>query len=420
MDNIKNMIKKHWQPLFGLLFFVAAILFLLFLAGPIQREFGLYGLGITEIGLFLIALTGGFILKEINKTTLKEIFPVSLRRFTGGGFAGSLGVYAGAYFITIGISLFLTRLFPGSVEVNNYIINFFTKGGTAVAIITVAVMPGICEEFLHRGFILSAFKSIGNIAVKVLIMGIIFGIFHLDIYRFLPTMVLGMGLSYIMIKTGNLIYSIFFHFLNNFMSLMASMSVKSAIPASSYKLQNINDVLSLCGTLIFYFSLGLLFIYLGARKLNAKDIQPVKKTKKFIIPVLIITAVCGFMLSASAAFASMIEISLGAPVYEKNIETDLSEKYNSSDNFEIKQDGDFTVSMYIGGANVSGSIRIIDDSGEVIFNSGQGSDFNVNGTKIHLTKGIYTCEIELIPQEQTSGQTGETQVIHAKAGITVK
>src|SRR5690606_35829883 len=78
-----------------------------------------------------------------------------------------------------------------------------------------AVMPAICEEALHRGFIQSTMRSIRFDWVIVLIMGFIFGVFHLDPVRFLGTAILGAVLSYVMVKTRNIFYPSFLHMINN-------------------------------------------------------------------------------------------------------------------------------------------------------------------------------------------------------------
>ena len=47
--------------------------------------------------------------------------------------------------------------------------------------------------------------------------GIIFGLFHGSVWRFLPTAVLGGVLTYIMLETENMFYPALFHFTNNFL-----------------------------------------------------------------------------------------------------------------------------------------------------------------------------------------------------------
>ena len=52
-------------------------------------------------------------------------------------------------------------------------------------------------------------------------MGIIFGLFHGSVWRFLPTAILGGVLTYIMLETENMFYPALFHFTNNFLPLFS-------------------------------------------------------------------------------------------------------------------------------------------------------------------------------------------------------
>ena len=416
------MLKKYRAVLLGVLFFAVAMAFLFLIAPPIQIKFRLLGVGITELILLAIALTGGVIYKIAGKKTLKEIFPFSFKSLSFKIFLNSLLVYIGAYCIVLGVNIMQMYIFPGAAETNTALGNFFAEGGVIIMIIALTVMPGICEEMLHRGFILSTFKNIESTAVKLLLMGIIFGIFHADIYRFAPTMVMGMGLTYIMIKTGNLFYSMFFHFINNFIGIAPILILKMTnsgdltfdIPAGMYSLSSISGILSFTASAMLYLPLGLLFVYLGVRRFSRKDSDAEQKPKrfKFIVPACIVLAVSGFMLSG----VSGISGSLEKPVYDANIGVNLTEPFNSSNNFEIKSERNYNIKVYVdGGENVSGSIRITDKNGKEIYNSGQGSMFNSDKTLL-LSAGIYTCEIELIPKREI---VNESEAIPAKIGVTI-
>jgi membrane protease YdiL (CAAX protease family) len=83
-----------------------------------------------------------------------------------------------------------------------------------------AVSPAICEEFLFRGIILQG--AIGKVSRPgaIVLSGALFGIFHLDPYRLIGTMVLGFIMGYIAIKACSLLASIIFHLTNNLLILL--------------------------------------------------------------------------------------------------------------------------------------------------------------------------------------------------------
>ncbi|MCY2982069.1 MAG: ABC transporter permease subunit [Planctomycetota bacterium] len=97
-----------------------------------------------------------------------------------------------------------------------------------VVLLTGAVAPAIAEEFFFRGFVLSAFRSKLTAFRSVLFTSLLFGLFHviagsvLSIEKFLPTIILGMAIGYVAVRTGSLFPGILLHALHN--GLVFSMS----------------------------------------------------------------------------------------------------------------------------------------------------------------------------------------------------
>ncbi len=97
-----------------------------------------------------------------------------------------------------------------------------------VVLMTGALAPAIAEEFFFRGFVLSAFRSKLSGFRSVLLSSLLFGLFHvvagsvLSIEKFLPTIILGLAIGYVAIRTGSLLPGILLHALHN--GLVFSMS----------------------------------------------------------------------------------------------------------------------------------------------------------------------------------------------------
>lgn len=97
-----------------------------------------------------------------------------------------------------------------------------------VVLLTGALAPAIAEEFFFRGFVLSAFRSKLSGFRSVLLSSLLFGLFHviagsvLSIEKFLPTIILGLAIGYVAIRTGSLLPGILLHALHN--GLVFSMS----------------------------------------------------------------------------------------------------------------------------------------------------------------------------------------------------
>jgi len=80
--------------------------------------------------------------------------------------------------------------------------------GSALASLTViALAPAVCEETLMRGIVLpSLLRSFGR-RPAVLVSALMFAAIHWDLYRFLFTFAVGMGLAELRLRTGSLISS---------------------------------------------------------------------------------------------------------------------------------------------------------------------------------------------------------------------
>lgn len=239
---------KKVSPFNGIVVLLITVLIMLFVAVPIQNSFGMYGLAITEIIILLIGLVPIIIHKinfkdvlPVKKPKIKELFAVVL-------------LWGGTYFVVNTISLIQVHFFPDSTNVGIEMANFFKSVPIVISLFIVAFLPAICEEVLFRGFILTTFKDVNSKMVVILCVGIMFGIFHIDIYRFFPTAVLGIVLTYIMVKTRNILLPILFHFINNFVTTLISFCVvvdKSIVVSTTTIF--INIAIGLIIVPLFYF-----------------------------------------------------------------------------------------------------------------------------------------------------------------------
>jgi sodium transport system permease protein len=85
----------------------------------------------------------------------------------------------------------------------------------AVSLAALALTPAICEEALFRGPILRGFRSRFSTAAACVLTGILFGILHGDVWRFLPTALLGTLLSWVALTSGSIVPAMLVHLLNN-------------------------------------------------------------------------------------------------------------------------------------------------------------------------------------------------------------
>jgi membrane protease YdiL (CAAX protease family) len=103
-----------------------------------------------------------------------------------------------------------------------------------------AVSPAICEEAAFRGVILSGLK--GKLArwQTVVVVGLLFGFFHLSIYRLAPTALLGMLITFAVLQTRSILSGILIHFGVNAMVFATGIypSLGAAVGLSERGIEN--------------------------------------------------------------------------------------------------------------------------------------------------------------------------------------
>ena len=114
-----------------------------------------------------------------------------------------------------------------------------TPGGFALLLFAVAISPGICEEVVFRGAILAGLRNRMNGPALCLVVGLLFGIMHISIYRILPTGIIGVMLSYVLLRTGSIYLPMIIHGVNN---ALAVMLMSGRVPSFMTSWFNIEDI----------------------------------------------------------------------------------------------------------------------------------------------------------------------------------
>ncbi len=103
-----------------------------------------------------------------------------------------------------------------------YLTEFNSTGYFLLTIFFIAVVPGVGEELLFRGFLQNIFRKIfKNDHAAIWVAAILFSAIHFQFYGFVPRMLLGALFGYLYVWSGNLLIPIVAHFLNNSVSLIA-------------------------------------------------------------------------------------------------------------------------------------------------------------------------------------------------------
>jgi membrane protease YdiL (CAAX protease family) len=88
-------------------------------------------------------------------------------------------------------------------------------------VVIVCVLAAVAEEFIFRGLLQNIFgKTIKNPHVVIWTVAVLFSVVHLQFLGFLPRMLLGAYLGYLLYYTKSIWVPVFAHFINNFISVI--------------------------------------------------------------------------------------------------------------------------------------------------------------------------------------------------------
>jgi membrane protease YdiL (CAAX protease family) len=151
-----------------------------------------------------------------------------------------------------------------------FLTDFSSPLDLVIALLVIAVIPGIGEEVLFRGMLQRKLGQwTGNVHVAIWISALIFSAIHVQFYGFVPRALLGALFGYVYVWSGNIWVPILAHAVNNgFTVLMVWLHHRQMI---SVDIENTNSV-PLTGALIsLLLTIGFLAFF---RKTNQSSSQP--------------------------------------------------------------------------------------------------------------------------------------------------
>ena len=88
-----------------------------------------------------------------------------------------------------------------------------------LSIISTAVVPAVCEEYLFRGAVLTRLLPFGR-TTAIIGSAFLFGFMHQNPLQLLYTTLMGVVIGYVYVKTKSIWVCILIHFANNFISVL--------------------------------------------------------------------------------------------------------------------------------------------------------------------------------------------------------
>lgn len=214
--------RKTLKVYHGIIMLILSAVCVFFVSPILGANLGLYGTLLNEILLLVLAVA----LTAVVRGDFKQVFPIHKPKLSA--VFGMILLWIGSFLAIMIITMIIAYFFPEEViGVSQGLGMEFASLTFIISFVIVSISPAICEEAVFRGVVMHSFDNGKNKWIAIVVTGLIFGAFHGNIWRFVPTALLGIMLGYIVYETDNMIYGALFHAINNAMPLLSIFAMKS-------------------------------------------------------------------------------------------------------------------------------------------------------------------------------------------------
>ena len=214
--------RKTLKVYHGIIMLILSAVCVFFVSPILGANLGLYGTLLNEILLLVLAVA----LTAVVRGDFKQVFPIHKPKLSA--VFGTILLWIGSFLAIMIVTMIIAYFFPEEViGVSQGLGMEFASLTFIISFVIVSISPAICEEAVFRGVVMHSFDNGKNKWIAIVVTGLIFGAFHGNIWRFVPTALLGIMLGYIVYETDNMIYGALFHAINNAMPLLSIFAMKS-------------------------------------------------------------------------------------------------------------------------------------------------------------------------------------------------
>ncbi len=231
----------------------------------------LYGIGLPIFYLLICRLpiaphnryyvTGGVV-------SQKPRFPVTtwlLLLVLGFG-----GVYVGNIIGNMLMSMFSAVV---GIDYSNAVDSMVSESPILVTAIATCVLAPIGEEFIFRKLLIDRARRYGD-TTAILFSGLLFGLFHGNLFQFFYAAMLGILLAYIYTRTDNIWWCVGMHAVINFVGGVAVPALSQYVPAELGKDVTITQMLVLLGLMVWSYGCIAAAIVIFIKRLRRRVLAP--------------------------------------------------------------------------------------------------------------------------------------------------
>jgi len=198
----------------------------------------------------------------ITKNTKQTFRDFGFKKISGYVMLCSVGLGFVLFFVNNYVAdIFYTLLTLFGYD-NSINVSLSVNSAIGLEFLLTAIVPGICEEILHRGMMLRGSAKQGYTRYGLLFSSLLFGLMHLNIQQFFYATILG-GLMGIVVIVADSIYpAMIIHFMNNALSIYFAYGVKHNWPLADLKYNIENAIFSTNIFTTIVVICGLIFLLL--------------------------------------------------------------------------------------------------------------------------------------------------------------
>lgn len=127
-----------------------------------------------------------------------------------------------------------------------------------LVIITISIVPAICEEVMFRGYIQRSFGFKFKPHIAAIFTAVFFALYHFNPYGLIPLITIGFFLGFAAYLSQSLVIPIIIHFLNNFFAVVLYFIIGDDELFKS----NVSDAESFDANIIYFLLLLFMFVAL--------------------------------------------------------------------------------------------------------------------------------------------------------------
>ena len=379
--------QERLKPWMGFVLFGFVMAVFVTVCAWMQNNWGIPGLILTELLLAGIAV----LFCVIRKVKIREVFP--MKKISIRDFFGCILLLIGGYMISILSVLIMAVIVPESYQEAAELGGFLYDGSMnyITTLIVVAILPGICEESIYRGAILSTFRSFKHEWIAIALVGLFFSINHLSILRGPFTFLVGMILAYVVVKKNNILLSMMMHCLLNGFSV--TLSYTSFDPEQIEAAAKMGVTLQSVGAYLILGCIAPILIVTGMMLINPEG----HKASRYITAGILagVMFIGGIIITLTARPASIFTMNGSYEVTEEDFETGY---------FTIEEEREVTLIVVMTNADGFYRASLIDKNGEIACASDMGDGkIKTYTSTVLLPAGEY--EVVITGGDDTIGQS---------------